>query len=115
MSEVTIYHNPQCSTSRKTLGLLEARGVAPKVVEYLQAPPTEAELARVIKLLGVSAHDLVRTKESDYAESGLTPDSPDADIIAALVRYPKLLERPIVTANGKAALGRPPESVLDIL
>jgi len=94
---------------------LESKGIAPKVVEYLKNPLTEAELTEVIALLGLRVHDVVRTKEAEYGEAGLSSDSPDAEVIAALVRYPKLLERPIVTANGKAALGRPPESVLEIL
>ncbi len=111
---VTIYHNPRCSKSRETLKLLEERGLAPRVVEYLKTPPTEAELVRILALLGKSPRDLLRRKEA--AEAGIDPDAlADAALIAAMVAHPAVIERPIVVAEGKAAVGRPPEAVLAIL
>jgi len=113
---VTIYHNPRCSKSRETLKLLESRGVSPTVVEYLKTPPTAAELQDILAKLGYGPRQLMRTKEAEYKQGGLDATNlSDADLIAAMVSTPKLIERPIVLANGKAAVGRPPESVLDIL
>lgn len=113
---VTIYHNPKCAKSRATLALLEARGVQPKIVEYLVYPPSKADLERLLKLLGMRPRALLRKKEPEYKQAGLDdPKLSDAALIRALRSYPKLMERPIVVANGKAAIGRPPENVLSIL
>jgi arsenate reductase (glutaredoxin) len=113
---VKIYHNPRCGKSRDTLKLLEARGIAPEVVEYLKTPPTAEELKDILQKLGIKPRDLMRTKEPEYKDNILDdPSLTDADLIEAMVRIPKLIERPIVIANGKAAIGRPPETVLDIL
>ena len=113
---VTIYHNPRCSKSRQTLALLEQRGIKPKVIEYLATPPTESELRHLLKLLGMRPRDLLRQKEEEYKQAQLDdPDVSDTQIIRAMVKHPRLIERPIVVAGGKAALGRPPESVLKIL
>ena len=113
---VTIYHNPRCSKSRQTLALLEKRGLRPKIIEYLVTPPTEAELKRLLKLLGISPRELLRKKEAEYKQAKLDdPDVPDAEVIRALVEYPRLMERPIVVVGNKAALGRPPENILKIL
>lgn len=113
---VTIYHNPRCAKSRATLALLEKRGIKPRVIEYLVTPPTEAELKRIIKLLGMAPRQLLRAKEAEYKQAKLDrPETADADIIRAMVRYPRLIERPIVISGDKAALGRPPENVLGIL
>lgn len=112
---VTIWHNPRCSKSRATLALLEARGIAPDIRLYLQDPPTEDELRAVLETLGIAARDLVRKGEDAYKAAGLGPDSGEAALVAAMVTHPKLIERPIVFANGKARVGRPPEAVLDIL
>ncbi|MFC0117024.1 arsenate reductase (glutaredoxin) [Pseudoalteromonas xiamenensis] len=110
---VTIYHNPRCSKSRETLALLEQHGHTPIVVEYLKTPLSSEEIKTLIEQLGFgSAHDLLRTKEDEYKEHGLSKSSSEDDIIAAMVTAPKLIERPIVVTNGKAAVGRPPESVL---
>jgi arsenate reductase len=112
----TIYHNPRCSKSRETLKLLERRGVRPKVVEYLKTPPDAAEIKRILKMLGLPARALLRSKEPEYKKAKLdNPALGDDKIIAAMVRHPILIERPIVIADGKAALGRPPENVLKIL
>ena len=113
---VTIYHNPRCGTSRAALKLLEARGINPKIVEYLKDPPSAAELKRILRLLGMPARALLRKKEPAYHAAGLADPSLGEDrIIAAMAAEPILIERPIVLANGKAALGRPPEKVLEIL
>ncbi len=113
---VTIYHNPRCSKSRQTLALLEQRGIKPKVIEYLVTPPTEAELKHLLKLLGIAPRELLRRKEEEYARAGLDrPDVTDAEIVRAMVKYPRLIERPIVVSGNKAALGRPPENVLKII
>lgn len=113
---VTIYHNPRCGKSRQTLELLRRRGIEPTVIEYLKTPPDEAALKRMLGLLGMPARALMRTKEKEYKEGGLDdPDLDDDALIAAMVAHPILIERPIVLAGGKAALGRPPENVLKIL
>ena len=112
---VVIWHNPRCSKSRQTLAILEERGIAPEVRLYLEDAPSEAELRAALDLLGIGASDLVRRGEAVFREEGLSKASSDADILAAMVRVPKLIERPLVFANGKAAIGRPPEAVLEIL
>ena len=114
--EVTIYHNPRCSKSRATLELLREQGIEPTIVEYLKTPPSQAELAGLLGLLGMQPRDLMRRKEAEYREQNLdNPDLKQKDLVRAMHDTPKLIERPIVVANGKAALGRPPEQVLDIL
>lgn len=112
----TIYHNPRCSKSRQTLELLHDQHIEPKIVEYLTTPPSASELKKILKMLGIKARDLLRTKEAEYHELGLDNPALDDDaIIAAMVQAPKLIERPIVVHNNKAAIGRPPQQVLDIL
>jgi len=114
--QVTIYHNPKCAKSRATLALLEARGIQPKVVEYLLYPPSKAELERILEMLDMQPRELLRKKEPEYKQAGLdNPKLSRAAILRALRSYPKLMERPIVIANNKAALGRPPENILRIL
>ena len=113
---VRIYHNNRCSKSRATLALLEQRGGEVEVINYLDHPPSDAELSVLLKQLGMTARQLLRTGEAEYQSLGLDdPAFDDASLIAAMVAHPKLIERPIVVANGKAALGRPPEAVLAIL
>lgn len=113
---VKIYHNPRCTKSRETLKLLEAQGVQTEVIEYLKTPPSHAELQAILDMLGVKPRDLMRTKETEYKENHLDdPSLTDSDLIEAMVRIPKLIERPIVVVNGRAAIGRPPEKVLPIL
>ncbi len=112
----TIFHNPRCSKIRAALQLLDEKGIQPTVVEYLKNAPTEDELEKLLKLLGMEPRELMRKGEAAYKEVGL--DNPDLDrktLIRAMVEHPILIERPIVIANGKAAIGRPPEKVLDIL
>ncbi|PPD34270.1 MAG: arsenate reductase (glutaredoxin) [Methylomonas sp.] len=113
---VKIYHNPRCSKSRETLKLVEQQGVGVDIIEYLKHPPTAAELQVILTKLGLKPRQLMRTKEVEYKENGLDdPALSDAELIEAMIRIPKLIERPIVLANDKAAVGRPPESVLAIL
>ena len=113
---VTIYHNPRCSKSRQTLQLLEARGIKPKIVEYLKEPPSTAELRAILERLGMKPHDLLRQSEARYAELGLKERALSDDaLIELMVDNPILIERPIVVSGNKAAIGRPPEKVLEIL
>lgn len=111
---VTIYHNPRCSKSRQALELLRGRGVEPRIVEYLKTPPDAAELTRLLKLMGKRPREILRRKEA--AEAGIDPDAlSDEALVAAMVRHPAAIERPIVVSGKKAALGRPPEAVLSVL
>ncbi len=111
-----IYHNPRCSKSRATLTLLQERGIEPDITLYLENPPSEKELRTLLRQLGISARELLRKGEAEYRDLGLAdPDLSEAKLVSAMASNPRLIERPIVVANGKAAIGRPPESVLDIL
>lgn len=113
---IHIYHNNRCSKSRATLALLEQRGEPFQVINYLETPPTAAELRVLLKQLGMSARQLLRCGEDEYQSLGLdNPALDDTALIAAMAAHPKLIERPIVVANGKAVIGRPPENVLAIL
>lgn len=113
---VSIYHNPRCSKSRQTLSLIQERGIQPKVIEYLNQPPSKAQLQKILIQLGMNARELIRKKEPEYKQLGLDdPGLTDDQLIDAMVEHPKLIERPIVVSGGKAALGRPPEKVLEIL
>lgn len=113
---VVIYHNPRCSKSRQTLQLLRDRGIEPEIIDYQQTPPTAADLERILQLLGREPRDLMRTREDEYQSAGLDDTRLSrTELLRALQEHPRLIERPIVLANGKAALGRPPEQVLEIL
>lgn len=113
---VEIYHNPRCSKSRQTLQLLKDHGVEPMVIEYLKTPPDRAALERILKMLRIEPRDLMRKKEQEYKDNNLgDPNLTRDQLIDAMLAHPKLIERPIVIKNGKAALGRPPEQVLEIL
>ncbi len=115
MSEFTIYHNPRCSKSRATLALLEERGIEPEVLLYLETSPDRAEIRRLLDQLGIPAAQLVRRGEDAYKAAGLSNDSSDEALIAAMAEHPKLIERPIVVHGDRAVLGRPPENVLGLL
>lgn len=115
MSNCTIYHNPRCSKSRATLALLEARGVQPEVVLYLDNPPSAKQLRQLLDKLDISASELVRRGEEDWKASGLGPDAAEGDIIDAMLAHPRIIERPIVVCGERAVLGRPPENVLALL
>lgn len=116
MSSYTLYHNPRCSKSRQALALLEENGIEPDIVRYLETPPDAATLKALLRKLGLKrAHDLVRHKEADYKTAGLSPDSDNDTVIAAMAKYPKLIERPVLVHGKQAVIGRPPETVLDLL
>lgn len=116
MPDITLYHNPRCSKSRQALQLLQERGTEPTVVLYLDTPPDRAELAALVRKLGLKrAHDLVRTGEAEYAEAGLSHDSDDEAVIAAMAEFPRLMERPIAVRGRQAVIGRPPENVLKLI
>lgn len=113
---VSIYHNPRCSKSRQTLQLLRDQAIEPQVIEYLKTPPDAAALEQLLGMLGVEPRELMRRKEKEYRDSGAdNPDLTREQLIDLMVRFPKLIERPIVVSDGKAVIGRPPERVLEIL
>jgi len=113
---VTIYHNPRCSKSRQTLELLQKNAAEPDVVEYLNSPPDAATLDKILTMLNMEPRDLMRKHEAEYKDNKFDDASLSRDdLIKAMIEHPKLIERPIVVTNGKAIIGRPPESVLDIL
>ncbi len=113
---ITIFHNPRCSKSRATLALLRDRGLEPDIRLYLDDPPGAAELRTILARLGIPARDLLRKGEPEYREQGLADQGlSDEQLIAAMAAAPRLIERPIVLAGNCAAIGRPPESVLEIL
>jgi len=112
---VTIYHNPRCSKSRAGLALLRAKGVEPTVIEYLKTPPTKEALRAIVQKLGIKPADLVRTGEEIYQQKFKGKAMTDEQWLDALARHPVLIERPIVVKGARAAVGRPPERVLDVL
>jgi arsenate reductase len=113
---VTIYHNTRCSKSRATLQILEEKNIEPVVVEYLKTPPDAKTLDDLLAKLGMDPRDLMRKQEDEYKENHLDDESLSReDLIAAMIKFPRLIERPIVVANNKVVIGRPPEKVLDIL
>ncbi len=114
--EITIYHNPRCSKSRQSLALLEEHGIKPKVVEYLQNPPTHQQLDSILRGLDMQPRDLMRKGETEFKDQDLANESLSRDqLINAMVNTPKLIERPIVIAGDEIIIGRPPENVLTIL
>ncbi len=113
---VTIYHNPRCSKSRQTLEILNQQDVDVEIIEYLKTSPDADTLKQILSYLNIPARGLLRKGESAYKEAGLDDTNLSEDeLVAAMVEHPVLIERPVVVNNGKAAIGRPPESVLDIL
>ncbi|KFE54562.1 arsenate reductase (glutaredoxin) [Pseudomonas syringae] len=116
MTDLTLYHNPRCSKSRGALELLQARGLSPTILLYLETPPDAAQLRELLAKLGIGARQLLRTGEDDYKTLNLADKSlSDDDLIAAMAAHPKLIERPILVTGDKAAIGRPPENILEIL
>ena len=115
MNNVKIWHNPRCSKSRNAVALLEEQGVEVEVMKYLETPPGKDEIVEVLKMLGISARELMRTKEDIYKELGLKNVSDEDALIDAMVTHPKLIERPIVIKDGKAAIGRPIENIVELL
>jgi len=115
MQNVKIWHNPRCSKSRAVAALLEEKGVEAEVVKYLDNPPTKEELKILLSQLGMSARELMRTKEDIYNELDLENEIDEEKLIEAMVANPKLIERPIVIKDGKAVIGRPIENVVELL
>lgn len=116
MARVTFYHNPRCSKSRQALELLRAKKIEPEIVEYLKTPPSISELDAILKMLDMEPRQLMRRKESVYRDLALDDESLDRhSLLQAMVEHPILIERPIAVADGRAALGRPPENVLGIV
>jgi arsenate reductase len=116
MTDLTLYHNPRCSKSRSALQLLEARGLTPTIVRYLDTPPSVAQLSDILGKLGIGARQLLRSGEDDYRTLNLAdPGLSEAQLIEAMAAHPKLIERPILIVGSQAVIGRPPEKILEIL
>lgn len=114
--KVQILHNPRCSKSRATLQLLQDKGLQPEIILYQDTPPDVGQITQILKLLDMQPRDLIRKGQPEYKQMGLDNQSlSDEQLIQAMHSAPILIERPIVLANGKASIGRPPESVLDII
>jgi arsenate reductase len=113
---VTIWHNPRCSKSRETLALLQKRGIQPEIREYLKVPPTAAEVERLLDVLGGEPRALLRDNEAEFKATGRKAATLGRKDIASLIaRHPVLLQRPVVVVGTRAAIGRPPEAVLEVL
>ena len=115
MNTVTIWHNPRCSKSRNAVALLEEKGVEAEVVKYLDTPPSKEELADLLKMLDIPARELMRTKEDIYKALDLKNENDEEKLIEAMAANPKLIERPIVIKDGKAAIGRPIENIIELI
>ena len=113
--KLTIYHNPACSKSREALKIIVQNNKNPEIIEYLINPPGKQELRQVIKLLGISVRDLLRTNEQAYIDAKLDESSSDEQIIDSICKYPILLQRPIVISGNRAVIGRPPSNVFEII
>jgi len=115
MSNIRILHNPKCSKSRNALLLLKDKGLEVEIIKYLDNPPSRVELIAILDMLGLSAKGLMRNKEDIYKELGINEIDDEEVLIGLMVANPKLIERPIVIKNGKAAIGRPIENIIDLL
>ena len=116
MTTYTIYHNPRCSKSRKTLAMLNERGIEPEIVEYLKSPLSVGELKSLQQKLGTPALAMIRSKEQAFKDLGINDGQPsDASLLEAIATHPVLLERPIVVRADNAVIGRPPENILELL
>ncbi|HIB75539.1 MAG TPA: arsenate reductase (glutaredoxin) [Gammaproteobacteria bacterium] len=116
MNNFTIYHNPRCSKSRLTLELMKEKGLDPEIILYLETPPSEKDIALILDKLGMKALELLRKGETEYKELNLSdPSKSEEEIIQAMVKFPKLIERPIVITQQRAIIGRPPENVLNLI
>lgn len=110
-----IYHNPRCSKSRQTLQIIQDKGLDVEIIEYLKDVPTKATLKEILKKLNLNAEDIVRKGEADYKENFKGKQLSNEEWIAAMVKYPKLIERPIVVKGDRAVVGRPPEKVIELM
>ena len=115
MSKLTLMHNPRCSKSREALKILEENGIDAEIVKYLETPPTKEDIKNILKMLGINARELMRTKEDIYKELNLKDVTDEEALINAMAEHPKLIERPIVIKDGKAVIGRPPSKIVDFL
>ena len=116
MDDIRLYHNPRCSKSRGALELLNEHGIQPRVIAYLDTPPSADELRNLLRMLALPARALLRTGEEEYTALGLADASLSEDaLIAAMAAHPRLIERPVFVHNGRAVIGRPPEQVLTLL
>ena len=112
--ELTMYHNPRCTKSKQVLKMIEESGLSCNVIEYLNAPPTEEQLAKIYLQLGTEGKKMIRTHEEEFRKFDVNLDSPES-IAQAIAQVPKLMERPIVIRDSKAVIGRPPERVEELL
>lgn len=115
MNQPVIYHNPRCSKSREALAILRERGHEPKIIKYLDTPPTVEELRDLLQRAGLRPHEAIRTREQPYTDLGLSPDTDDDQLIAAMVAHPKLIERPIIVTDKGAVIPRPMKLIDGIL
>lgn len=115
METIKIWHNPRCSKSRDSFKLLEEKGLEVEVIKYLENVPTKEELTEILKMLNISARELMRTKEAVYKELNLKDESSEEALIEAMLANPKLIERPIVVKGDRAVIGRPIEKVVELL
>jgi arsenate reductase len=115
MKKVTLWHNPRCSKSRNAVNYLEEQGIETEIVKYLDTPPTREEIVEVLTMLGIGARELMRTKEEIYKTLNLKEVTDENALIDAMVSHPKLIERPVAIINGKAAIGRPLEKIVEIV
>jgi arsenate reductase len=113
---VTIWHNPKCSTSRKVLGIIQARGIEPKIVDYVNAPPSVASIKTALKAMSMKPRDLLRRRGTPYDELGLGDETlSDIALVEAMHAHPILIERPVVESPKGTRLCRPPEAVEELL
>ena len=112
---VTIYHNPRCSKSRQALEYLRGRDIEPEIVKYLDTPPTAERLKELLDAAGLAVHDAVRTREKEYTDLGLSPGTPEDELLAAMVAHPRLIERPIVVTDTGVRIARPTEILDEIV
>jgi arsenate reductase len=115
MSKLTLLHNPRCSKSREALKILEENGINAEIVKYLETPPTKEDIKNILKMLGINARELMRTKEDIYKELKLKDVTDEEALINAMAEHPRLIERPIVIKDGKAVIGRPPSKIVEFL
>ena len=115
MSNIKIWHNPRCSKSRNTLALLEERGIDTQIIKYLETPHTKEDIKTLLKMLDIKPRELMRIKETIYNELNLKEEHNDEKLIEAMVENPKLIERPIVIKDNRAAIGRPIENIIELL